>query len=327
MRASTPRCSRRPRACASSTSAIRPSWTASMSAAGSAGSSSSRLSEAATIGLGGLIADAGAGGSRLSRNRRRRLAEEVRSRGVVPRPLRQSDRQPRHQAQRLDPAGRFSGQSDQGDARHRRPPLLRPFRHRRRRHRARARHQRAGRRRAPGRLVDHPAAGQEPVPHQRAHHRAQGQGSLPRGLAGDAPYQERDPETLSRPRLYGRRHLRRRRRGAFLLQQVGARRQSRRSRDAGRPVQGADQIRPAHQPARRPRPRQRRARQPRRCRLHDRGPGVRRAAQSGRSPSTAATRIRRTTISTGPSRRCASWSTPSRNPTSSASSWSAPPST
>ena len=46
-------------------------------------------------------------------------------------------------------------------------------------------------------------------------------------VAGDAPYQERDSETLSRPRLYGRRHLRRRRRGAFLLQQVGARRQSR----------------------------------------------------------------------------------------------------
>ena len=52
------------------------------------------------------------------------------------------------------------------------------------------------------------------------------------------------------------------------------------SRDARRPVQGADQIRAAHQPARRARPRQRRARQPGRRRLHDRGPGVRRAAQS-----------------------------------------------
>ena len=39
---------------------------------------------------------------------------------------------------------------------------------------------------------------------------------------------------------------------------------------------------PAHQPARRARPRQRGAGQSRRCRLHDRGPGVRRAAQSGR---------------------------------------------
>src|SRR6202035_1119596 len=60
---------------------------------------------------------------------------------------------------------------------------------------ARARHQRPGRRRPPGRLVDHPAAGEEPVPEQRAHHRAQGEGGLPRGLAGNPPDQERNPET------------------------------------------------------------------------------------------------------------------------------------
>ena len=149
---------------------------------------------------------------RLPRDRGRGLAEEVRPCGDLPRPLRQPDRQPRHQAQRLDPAGRLSGRADQGDARHRGPPLLRAFRHRHRRHRARARHQRPGRRRPPGRLLDHPAARQEPVPEQRAHHRAQGQRGLPRGLAGMAPDQERDPQALSRPRLYGRRHLRRRRR-------------------------------------------------------------------------------------------------------------------
>jgi len=63
--------------------------------------------------------DAGACGAGVPRNLRRRLAEEIRPRGVVPRPLRQPDRQPRHQAQRLDSAGRFSGQSDQGDAGHR----------------------------------------------------------------------------------------------------------------------------------------------------------------------------------------------------------------
>ena len=138
-----------------------------------------------------------------------------------------------------------------------------------------------------GRLVDHPAARKEPVPVQRAHHRAQGQGGLPCGLAGNPAEQERDPEAVSRPRLHGRRHLRRRRRGAFLFQQVGARRQPRRIRDARRPVQGADPIRAAHQPARRPRPRQPGARQHGRCRLHDRGPGVRRAPQSrhrGRPP-------------------------------------------
>ena len=291
------------------------------------GASSSRCRRRATLGLGGLIADAGAGGPGVSRNRRRRLAEEIRSRGDVPRPLRQRDRQPRHQAQRLDPAGRFPGQSDQGDAGDRGPPLLRPFRHRHRRHRARARHQRAGRRRAPGRLVDHPAAGQEPVPDQRAHHRAQGQGGVPRDLAGDAADQERDPEALSRPRLYGRRHLRRRRRGAFLLQQVGARREPGRSRDAGRPVQGADQIRAAHQPAGRARPRQRRARQSGRCRLHDRRPGVRRAPQSRHRRRPPRRALAELLSRLGLRRDEASSSTRSRSPMPSASSWSAPRST
>ena len=149
----------------------------------------------------------------------------------------------------------------------------------------------------------HPAARQEPVPHQRAHDRAQDQGGVPRAVAGGAPDQERDPQALSRPRLYGRRHLRRRRGGAVLFRQVGARREPRRSRDAGRPVQGADQIRAARQPAGRARARQRRARQHGRGRLHDRGPGVRRPAQSRRRRSTAATSARRIIISTGPSTR------------------------
>ena len=43
--------------------------------------------------------DAGIGGSGISRDRRRRLAEKIRSRGVISRSLRQSDRQPGHQAQ------------------------------------------------------------------------------------------------------------------------------------------------------------------------------------------------------------------------------------
>ena len=89
-------------------------------------------------------------------------------------------------------------------------------------------HQRAGRRRGAGRLLAHAAAREEPVPEQRAHARAQDQGSVPGDVAGSAADQERDPETLSRPRLYGRRRLRRRRGGAVLLQQVGARRESRR---------------------------------------------------------------------------------------------------
>ena len=76
-----------------------------------------------------------------------------------------------------------------------------------------------------------------------------------------------------------------------------------RGRDARRPVQGAVEVRAAHQPAGRARARQRRARQPGRGRIHDRGPGVRRAAQSRQSRSTAATSARPTTISTGRSTR------------------------
>ena len=161
--------------------------------------------------------DAGACGAGVSRNRRRGLAEEIRSRGDLPRPLRQRDRQPRHQAQRFDPARGLSGQSDQGDTGDRRSPLLRPFRHRYRRHAPRADDQRAGRRRAAGRLADHPATRQESVPVQRAHHRAQGQRGLPRALAGDASVEERDSQALSRPRLYRRRHLRRQRRSAISI--------------------------------------------------------------------------------------------------------------
>ena len=209
-----------------------------------------------------LRRDAGARAARVPRDRRRRLAEEVRARGDIPRPLRQRDRQPRHQAQRFHPAVGFPRRADQGDARDRRPPLLRAFRHRPARHRARPGDQHPGRRRAPGRLLDHPAACEEPVPHQRAHHRAQGQGGVPGAVAGIAADQERDPEAVSRPRLSRRRRVRRRRRGAVLLQQVGARREPVRSGDARRHVQGADQVRAAHQSARRPRPRQRRARQP-----------------------------------------------------------------
>ena len=96
MHASTRRCSPPVRACASSMSGSPPSWTASMSAAGNMGFRRTvvrgRDHRACRPGV-----DAGAGGAGISRNRRRRLAEEIRSRGVVSRPLRQPDRQPRHQ--------------------------------------------------------------------------------------------------------------------------------------------------------------------------------------------------------------------------------------
>ena len=139
------------------------------------------------------------------------------------------------------PLDAVSRPSDQGGAGDRGPALLRAFRHRSAGHRARA-----------GRPMRAPAASCRAAPRitqqlaknlfliERAHARAQDQGSVPRAVAGSAADQERDPEALSRPRLYGRRRLRRRRGGAVLFQQVGARREPGGSRDARRPVQGAD---------------------------------------------------------------------------------------
>ena len=149
----------------------------------------------------------------------------------------------------------------------------------------------------------HAAAGQEPVPVQRAHPRAQGQGSVPRALAGDATVEERNPASsistapiwaAARSASSGR---------AVLLRQVGQGPEPGRGGDARRPVQGADEICAARQPAGRARPRQRGARQHGPGRLHDRRPGVRRPAQS-RYRGRPARRARRPTISsTGPSTR------------------------
>ena len=95
------------------------------------------------------------------------------------------------------------------------------------------------------------------------------------------PPQERDPPRPSRPCLSGRGRLRRRRGGAVLLRQVGARRDAARSGDARRTVQGSDQVLPARQPAGSARARQRRARQSGRYRIHDRGAGLRRTPEPG----------------------------------------------
>ena len=163
--------------------------------------------------------------------------------------------------------------------------------------------QRPRRRRRAGRLLDHPAARQEPVPDERALARAQDQGSLPRALARVPPDQGRDPQALSRPRLYGRRHARRRGGGRVLFRQVGQGPDARRIRHARRPVQGADEIRPAHQPAGGPRPRQRRPLQHGRGRLPDRGPDPDGAPQPGDAGQSAAATRRPTSTSTGPSSR------------------------
>ena len=225
-------------------------------------------------------ADAGAGAAGLPAHQRE-LAEAAGPRRHLPRPLRHRGRAARHQARRLAQARRVSRHHDQGAGLHRGPALLRALGHRPDRHPAGAGQQLAGRRRHPGRLVDHPAARQEPVPDERALARAQGQRGVPGAVAREPPDQERDPEALSRPRLHGRRHLRRGGGGGLLFRQAAQGHQPRRGRHAGRPVQGADQVRPARQPAGGPRPRGRRAAQHGRGRLRHRRPDPDGPAQPG----------------------------------------------
>ena len=179
----------------------------------------------------------------------------------LPRPLRQRDRPARHHPARFGAGRRDARPRHQGGAGDRGPALLRALRHRLPRPVARHVRERARQFGRPGRLEHHPAAGQEPVPVQRAHGRAQDQGSLPVALARVQPVQEGDPAALSRPRLYGRRHLRHRGGGGVLFRQEGQGPQPRRGGDARRPVQGADQIRAARQPAGGARARQRGAEQ------------------------------------------------------------------
>ena len=198
---------------------------------------------------------------------------------------------------------RVSRSPDQGGARHRRPALLRAFRHRLSRHRARGvTNAQAGGVVQGGSSLSQQLAKNLFLSNERTIERKVKEAFLALWLEIAAD-QERDPQALSRPRLSRRRRLRRRRGSAVLLQQVGARREPVRGRDAGRPVQGADEVRAARQPARRPRARQRRARQPGRGRLHDRGSGVRRPPQPRHGASTAATSARPTISSTRPSTR------------------------
>ena len=151
----------------------------------------------------------------------------------------------------------------------------------------------ARRRRRAGRLLHHPAARQEPLPVERADAAAQDQGGLSGAVAGGQPLQARNPEALPRPRLYGRRHFRRRRGGGFLLRQEGAGPRPGRIGAARRPVQGAHPLRAAHQPPGGARPRQRGAHQHGPVGLHDGGPGGRRAPPARRRRGALAARLRR----------------------------------
>ena len=116
--------------------------------------------------------------------------------------------------------------------------------------------------------------------------------------------QARDPEALLRPRLHGRRRLRRGGRVAILLRQVGAPDQPGGVGAARGPVQGADQVCAARQPAGLARPHQRRSEQPRASPASIPRARCTTRASTRRRSSRRATPTAPTGSSTGPSRRC-----------------------
>ena len=121
------------------------------------------LSEAATLGTGGLLLMLALAIPAFRETSDEDWLKKSELAVTLPRPLRQRGRQPRHQAQRFGAARGHARPSDQGGAGDRGPPLLRAFRHRLSRHLPRADDQRQSRRRGAGRLDHHPAARQEPV--------------------------------------------------------------------------------------------------------------------------------------------------------------------
>ena len=173
----------------------------------------------------------------------------------------------------------------------------------------RARHRQcAGRRRRPGRLDADAAAGQERVPHQRAFDRAQDQGSLPGDLARSEPFEEGNPQSLYLDRTYMG--------GGTFGAAAAAQYYFGKSITDVNLAEAAmlaglfkapTKYAPQRQPAGGARPRQRRAHQPRPERLHDRGPGDCRAAQSRDRRSTAPRSNRPISSSTGPSTRCSGY--------------------
>ena len=95
--------------------------------------------------------------------------------------------------------------------------------------------------------------------------------AFPGAVARGQSVQGRNPATLPRPGLHGRRHVWRSGGGAILFRQGCHRRHPRRIGHAGRPVQGPGPIRATHQPAGGPWPRQRGADKPCPGQVDDRG--------------------------------------------------------
>ena len=166
--------------------------------------------------------------SAAQRHHPRRGRHRARRAGLAPRPC---------------PPRRAAALPHQGGDRDRGPTLLSSFRHRPARADARVLPQRKRRHRGRGRLDHHPAARQESVPFAQAHHDAEARRGDLRDLARAALHQGRDPRALSQSRLFRRRHLRHRGRGAALFRQIGALGHAAAGGAACRPAQGAVPLR------------------------------------------------------------------------------------
>ena len=194
-------CSRRARARANSTNAFPPSWTASTSAAGSAGCSSSRCRRQPRWACSGLIAMLALAipafretsdedwlkKSELAVQFLDRYGNPIGNRGIKHNDSIPLEEFPDHLIKAT------LATEDRRFYEHFGIDLGGTFR-------ALLTNARAGGVVQGGSSISQQLA-KEPVPVERAHHRAQGQGGVPGDLAGIAADQERDPEALSRPRL------------------------------------------------------------------------------------------------------------------------------
>ena len=154
--------------------------------------------------------------------------------GADPRRQRRNARHARRHGRRRGTAARTAGLRAQGLHRHRGSPLLFASRRRSVGHHARRHQGRVAARRLARRFHHHPAARQEPVLDAGAHRVAQAAGGGARLLARAQVHQGRDPRTLSQPRLFRFRRLRRGSRRPALFRQIGAAIDARRGRHAGR---------------------------------------------------------------------------------------------
>ena len=155
------------------------------------------------------------------------------------------------------------------------PPRLRS-----RRHRPRRPGVPAGLQAHAGRLDHHPAGRQELPADLRPHGRAQDPRNPAQPAHRGGLFEGQDPRALPQRNLSRPRQLRRRRRGAQLFRQVGARTVDRRGRLSRRAAEGAERAQSVPQPRPRRRAAQLRDRPHGRGRLHHRRAGARRRAPS-----------------------------------------------